>query len=763
MVEVLASPDKAREVGTEAASLRAEVVRLRAELGAVRREQVRAREALSAVSDLCAVIGAGGEVVSINAAGLQMLGYAADDALRLGIGDLLAAEDARRIQGEIAPNLTTPGGIWRGELRLRRRDGAFLPTQQELRSILHPSGQRELVVIARHLTADRRAAGEQARLLARLRSLTAVLENTSDFVAMADTEGRILYVNPAGMALVGRAGGDPLSLRVADLQAPRDYERLITEIFPFVREHGSWLGELFLWHADGSEIPVSQVITVVRSELGEVVGYATISRDITELKRSEHERQRAIEAAESANRAKSVFLANMSHELRTPLNAILGFAQILVRSKGLSAEQREHLEVIGRSGEHLLSLINDVLEMSKIEAGRLTLNERVFEIRRLLDDLEDMLRLRVDERGLQMEIVVDPAVPEQLVADPAKLRQVLLNLLSNAIKFTDQGGVILRAQMVDDGRPRPGDEARLRVVVEDSGRGVAPEELARLFRPFEQTRSGRLSQEGTGLGLTISQHFVRMMGGEITVESAPDRGSRFAFDISVGVPAEVRASASFDPQRRVVSLAPGEPARRVLIVEDRWQNRELLRGLLEPIGFQIREAVHGEEAVAIAAEWRPHLIWMDIRMPVMDGHEATRRIKALPGGQEVVVIAISANVFEDDRTRMLAAGCAGFICKPFREREIFEAMAEHLGCAYLYDQPAVEPPAPKVDLAGPLRSASPEWREALQEAALAADAGRLAALIGEVRGRSPALADGLAALVRDYEYDAILGLLAGAP
>ena len=603
---------------------------------------------------------------------------------------------------------------------------------------------------------EARAEGEEARLLARLRSLTAVLENTSDFVALADREGRILYVNPAGMALVGRAGEDPLALRVADLQAPRDYERLITEIFPFVREHDAWLGELFLWHADGSEIAVSQVITVVRSETGELVGYATISRDITELKRSESERQKAVEAAEAANRAKTVFLANMSHELRTPLNAILGFAQLLIRGPGLTREQHEHLAVINRSGEHLLSLINDVLEMSKIEAGRLTVHSRAFDLRQLLYDLEDMLRLRVQDKGIYLVFELDPALPRAVTGDPAKLRQVILNLLGNAIKFTDQGGVTLR------GRPVAGARGlRLRFEVEDTGRGIAPEELGLLFRPFEQTRAGRSSLEGTGLGLSISQQFVRLMGGEITVTSQPGRGSCFSFEVEVGAAEGARPAA--EEGRRAVRLAAGQPAWRILIAEDRWQNREVLLGLLQPLGFQVRAAHDGAEAVEIAARWRPHLIWMDIRMPVMDGYEATRRIKAAPGGEEVVIIALSANVFEDDRQRMLSVGCADFVAKPFREQEIFDALVRYLGCALVYEDAAAaggEDEADEAGLAARVAGLAAPWRGRLRAAAEAADPAAIEALAAEIAAAEPAVADHLRAAAGRFDYDALLGLAA---
>ncbi|HFE47252.1 MAG TPA: PAS domain-containing hybrid sensor histidine kinase/response regulator [Nannocystis exedens] len=673
--------------GSEAAQ---KLRQLRAELQQLRRSELRLREAVASVADLVAQVR--GDCVLLNRAGQLMLGYEGSEvSLELQIEDLLVPAHARSLRVAMA-TAQLPSDGWPGGICLLRRDGTLADLRPQIRSFAQVDGGLEFVLVARPASSAEGVDNEGKRLLARLRSLTAVLENTSDFVALADTSGQILYVNPAGMALVGRAGEDPLALRVADLQAPRDYEHLITEIFPFVREHGSWLGELKLWHADGSEIPVSQVITVVRDERGSHVGFATISRDITELKRSEVERHKAVEAAVAANRAKTIFLANMSHELRTPLNAILGFAQLMIRAEGLSSEHRGHIEVINRSGEHLLSLINDVLEMSTIEAGRLTLHERCFDPRRLLEDLADMLRLRVEEKGLSFALEIEPTVPYALRGDPSKIRQVVLNLLSNAIKFTDVGGVQLRAGLRDQAS-----DLRLWVAVEDSGRGIAADELPRLFRPFEQTRSGLASEGGTGLGLTISRHFVRMMKGEIEVRSEPGVGSCFSFEVAVRLSLTDSGRCPSEPDRRVVALAPGEPRWRLLIAEDRQQNRELLRSLLEPVGFEIREAENGEQAVAIAAEWAPHLIWMDVRMPVMDGVEATQRIKALPGGEAIVVIAISANVLGGGRERMIAAGCVDFVAKPFRVQVLFDLLSRYLGCTYV----EVASPAMRADRGEP--------------------------------------------------------------
>lgn len=396
--------------------------------------------------------------------------------------------------------------------------------------------------------------------------------------------------------------------------------------------------------------------------------------------------QTAKEVADAANKAKSEFLANMSHELRTPLNAILGFVQIMTKDKALLPEHKEHLEIIGRSGEHLLTLINDVLEMSKIEAGHLTLNETSFDLFRLLHSLHEMLDLKAELKGLQLIFDRAPAVPQYIRADESKLRQVLLNLLSNGIKFTEQGHVFLRVGLEADLDATPS----LSFEVTDTGAGIAVEDLDRLFEAFGQTETGRNSQEGTGLGLPISRRFVRLMGGDIQVESCLGIGSTFKFMIPLQL-AEPLAVQTLEPRKRVIGLEPGQPTYRILVVEDKWANRQLLVRLLTPLGFEVREAKNGVEAVACCQTWQPHLIWMDMRMPEMDGYEATRRIKASEYSWSPKILALTANAFEEERLVALAIGCDDFIRKPCQEEVILEKIAEHLGVRYLYDE-SVESP-----------------------------------------------------------------------
>ncbi len=506
---------------------------------------------------------------------------------------------------------------------------------------------------------------------------------------------------------------------------------------------------------------------------GQPVRMAGISQDVTARRRAEEELRLAKEAAEAANRAKSVFLANMSHELRTPLNAILGFTQLMLKDTALTSAHQENLDIIDRSGKHLLTLINDVLEMSKIEAGRTTLFEQSFDLHRMLADLESMFRLRARDKGLALTFEREADVPPYVRTDESKLRQVLINLLGNAVKFTAEGGVTLHVGY----QPAPAGAdvgARLTFAVEDTGPGISTEDLEKLFDPFVQTTSGQLSQEGTGLGLPISREFIKLMDGDIGVDSTIGVGSVFRFHVRVGLAsaADVAAEA---PLRRVVGLTPGQPVYRILIAEDKWANRKLLTRLLEPLGFEVREAINGQEALEIWESWSPHLILMDMRMPVMDGHEATRRIKATTKGQATVIIALTASAFEEDRRVILSEGCDDFVRKPFREEEIFERLARHLGVRFVYEEEALAP-ALKTDQAEVLLTPAAvatlpaHFRTELLDAAIQADADRVLSLlqwlsqqqmpVGLPGGVSwTQLTDALESLVHNFRFDLIVQLI----
>jgi signal transduction histidine kinase/DNA-binding response OmpR family regulator len=421
----------------------------------------------------------------------------------------------------------------------------------------------------------------------------------------------------------------------------------------------------------------------VRDAKGIAVRAIGTITDIAERKQVELMLREAKESADAASRAKSTFLASMSHELRTPLNAILGFTQLMFHDTNLSSEQQEHLQLVFRSGDHLLSLINDVLDMARIEAGRILLEVNSFNLYLLLESVVQMLKIKVGSQAIQVELDCGSDLPECIYADEKKLRQVLINLVGNAVKFTVQGSVSLWVRATVD--PVVPDHCQLNFEVRDTGIGVTADERHKLFVPFGQAEAGKKRSEGTGLGLAISQKLVQLMGGHISFESQFGVGSTFKFAIGVQV-AENAPREITEPALRVIGLVADQPKYRLLVVDDRDTNRYLLIKLLTAVGFEVREAENGQDAIAAWKSWQPHLIWMDMQMPILNGYDATKQIRQAQSdrGLACKIIAVSASVLDEDRDTMIAAGCDDFVRKPYREAIIFDKIAEHLSVKYVY-------------------------------------------------------------------------------
>lgn len=484
-----------------------------------------------------------------------------------------------------------------------------------------------------------------------------------------------------------------------------------------------------------------------------------------DLKRQVAQKTKELEtakvAAESANRAKSTFLASMSHELRTPLNAIIGFAQLLSRTPGTVPEQQSSLQIINRSGEHLLKLINDVLSLSKIEAGQATINENSFDLFNLLDDIEQMFRFKASSQGLQLVFRRESTVPRYVRTDESKLRQVLINLLGNAVKFTAAGRVNLTVKSFKPVSKKPTSKFFLQFSIKDTGQGIASEEISSLFKPFVQTETGRKSQTGTGLGLPISRSFVRLMGGDIKVKSSLGKGTVFSFYIKVSSATE---SEVYDIQRqkRVKGLAPNQKKYRILVADDESANRLLLTQILKSAGFLVWFANNGIEAVKLWRKYKPDLIWMDLRMPVLDGFQAVQKIRALPDGSNTKIIALSANAFVKTQELAMSKGFDDFVAKPFRETVIFEKMALHLGVRYIYQEESPrksEQDEPAQQLTSESLSVLPrELIEKLYKAAACGDEQAVRLLIERIPLSQKPLAAALTKLVDNMSLDIISDL-----
>jgi len=560
---------------------------------------------------------------------------------------------------------------------------------------------------------------------------------------------------------------------------PEDVARAHADIQAALHGDGRYRSDFRVRQSDGSIRTIRGVGQTILNADGRAVRMVGVNRDVTDLINAEREREQLVhelrthqehlealvagrttelqaakDAAEDASRAKGEFLANMSHEIRTPMNAILGYAQLLERDEGLTHLQRQKIDIIHSSGNHLLALIDDVLEMSKIEAGRAALIVEPFDLRALLNDVRLMFRDLAEKKGLALTFDQDDGVPAALAADAGKVRQVVINLLSNAVKFTSRGQIAVRASS----RPAADNRVVMAIAVEDTGPGIDRGNLTRIFDAFDQGDS-KVRAGGTGLGLAISRNFARLMQGDLVVESTPGHGSVFTFWFEATPEALGRVPGRV-VRPKPAGLHPDQPARRVLIVDDVPTNRELFDEQLSRVGFLTRLAENGEDAIAAYDEWQPDVVLMDLRMPGMGGLEAIRRLRH--GGSRAAIIAVTASGLPDRESEARDAGADAFLRKPTRENELLAAIGELAGVRYVYEPSGARPAAHAVDdatLSQRLRVLPPKLIEQLRDAAIDGRAWRLESLADQARQHSEDLSAEIRALAQAFEYDVLVSAL----
>ncbi|MCP4691139.1 MAG: PAS domain S-box protein, partial [Desulfobacterales bacterium] len=616
-----------------------------------------------------------------------------------------------------------------------------------------------------------------------LKKLSWAVEQSPVSVIITDKKGAIEYVNPTFTAITGYSREESIGRNPQILKSGKHGPEFYKDLWETILSGKIWTGDMVNKKKSGEEFWERAAIAPLFDESGAITHFVGVKEDITQRKGMERELVDAKEAAEAANRAKSVFLANMSHEIRTPMNAILGYSQIMRHDATLTREQQKNLETINRSGDHLLALINDVLEMSRIEAGRVELDPSPFDLHAMIEDIEMMFRVRTNKNRLHFSVEKEAALPRFVDADEGKVRQVLINLLGNAVKFTDQGEVRLRAsrrvgreEQNDSGSgPAPARDVVLYFEVSDTGPGVPEDKQESIFGAFKQVDGDRREEVGSGLGLAISRQHARLMGGDLTVQSQPGEGSVFRFETPAAETKTAAMETNMVDPRTIIRLESGPPPPRLLVVDDLESNVDILTKMLIRVGFEVRRACNGKEAVEQFNRWRPRAVMMDIRMPVMDGIEATRRIRAIeddgrprdPSSEipPTVIIAVSASAMEHQVKKIQQDGMADdFISKPFKEGELFEALRRHLGVSYIYEDAGIEDEKNQtgrgIEMAAEAIENLPETLTSrLREATVRLDMDLLRNLIEQVASHDAVLAETIGQLVERFDFDTLNQLL----
>ena len=697
-----------------------------------------------------------GNVVFFNAFAERLFGFPAEEILgKSVVGTIVPASETqgRDLHKLIADMCRSPEDYAVNENENMTNTGERLWMAWTNRPLYDAEGRlKEILCIGTDITVRKEAEDTLFRY-------EFIVNTVEDMMSVVNSKGVYEAVNSAWCQAIGKNRDDVIG-------------RSINEVWPAdVADEAIWTnlrtclaGDLVsyeavihlpTWGARNCEVTFYPCADAESRITHAVV----VTHDVTEWRTTQMALQEAKLSAEAANQAKSAFLANMSHEIRTPMNAILGYAQLLRRQRGLSPEQERALAAIHRSGDHLLDLINNVLEMSKIDAVNAKLQPVTFDIQQLFADLEVLFLVRTNAKGIHLVMELDEDVPALVRTDEIRLRQVLVNLIGNAVKFTEHGEIRVHGQVAGQG---PNNSRMLAITVQDSGCGIPQDEHALIFESFEQGRAGTLHKGGTGLGLTISRRFAHLMGGDITVESEPGSGSEFrlTFCVQEGIAGDEEPAAQ---ERRVQHLRAGQGVTRVLVIDDCETNRDILCKLLRHVGFEACEASSGPMGIELFTEWEPQVVLVDLVMPGMSGQEVIRRMRSLPHGDSITIIAVTASTLEEDRESVLAEGADAFLRKPFRDDELYEYIREYANVEFEYEEEDTGTGQQRVnpslsDARQMLHTFPEELHQRLWRAVVTGDVDRVRNISHEIRPRAPDLAGVLERCANDYQLNGIEAL-----
>lgn len=643
---------------------------------ALRESNMLLRSILECTPDLIVVKDCEGRYVALNSNAANFLNQSAENFIGKDDFEMFPAEIAREIIAKDRQIITTGTTESYEEYLNNGNDGGiFLTTKGPWRD----ANGNNLGVIAttRNITERKQAEIALQYSEERFRSL---IEATTNIIWYTNPEGALLTEQPQWSAFTGKSFEETQGFGWLTSIHPEDQDYTAEVWSKAVINQALYETEYRLRRYDGEYRYMSVRGVPILDDNGGIREWIGINTDITERKQAEIALAQAKEAAEAASYAKSEFLANMSHELRTPLNGILGYAQILQRSKHLHEEERSRINVIYQCGSHLLTLINDILDLSKIEAQKVELMPTDFHFPAFLQGVAEMCRIRAEQKNIQFHYQLASELPIAIRADEKRLRQVLINLLSNAIKFTDAGSVNFTISY--------GAQGHIRFEIRDTGLGIPQEKLQAIFLPFEQVGDSRRQTEGTGLGLAISQKIVEFMGSTIQVQSEMGAGSIFWFDVNLPAAKEWVKTSQADDHGQIIGIKNCRP--KLLMVDDKWANRSVIANLLSPIGFEVAEAVDGEEGWRKVVEIQPDIVITDILMPELDGFGLIKRIRSSETFKHTIIIVSSASVFEIDQHRSLEVGGNDFLTKPVEAIVLFQKLRQHLHLEWLYEEQKAE-------------------------------------------------------------------------